>query len=95
MTTSVWESGNKLGDTLRELFAADIAVARGRCVHCGQEGAMADSMIFDHAPGLVARCANCESVLFRVVRGPDRAWLDVRGITYLEFAMPDEVAGLR
>ena len=90
MTTSVWADGNTLGGTMRELFAADIAVARGQCAHCGQEGAMTDSVVYDHAPGLVGRCPNCESVLFRVVRGPDRAWLDVRGIVCLEFALPDE-----
>jgi hypothetical protein len=28
-------------------------------------------------------------VLLRLVRGPGRAWLDLRGVTYLEFALPD------
>jgi hypothetical protein len=27
-------------------------------------------------------------VLMRLVRGPDRAWLDLRGVTVLEFPMP-------
>jgi hypothetical protein len=90
MTGNVWAGGNEPMVTLRQLFTADITVARGRCANCGQEGATTDSLIFDQAPGLVSRCPSCESVLFRVVRGPDRAWLDMRGLVCLEFAVPDE-----
>jgi hypothetical protein len=39
---------------------------------------------------MVARCPNCEQVLLRMVRGPGRAWLDLRGLTYLQVAVPDE-----
>jgi hypothetical protein len=87
MTADVWLDGNELAGTLRELFAVDVTVARGRCVGCGREGMLAEAVVFDRCPGLVARCPGCESVLLRVVRGPDRAWLDLRGVSYLEFAL--------
>jgi ribosomal protein S27E len=87
MTTSTWVDGNELAGTLRELFAVDITVARGRCAGCGREGPIAEAVVFDRAPGLVAHCPGCESVLLRVVRGPDRAWLDLRGVTCLEFLL--------
>ncbi len=87
--TDVWVDGNELAGPLRELFAIDVTVARGRCVGCGREGMVAEAVVFDRAPGLVARCPGCDSVLLRVVRGPDRAWLDLRGVTCLEFALPD------
>ena len=90
MTNNVWVDGNELAGALGEIFAVDVTVARGRCAACGQEGMMGQALVFDRAPGLVARCANCESVLLRVVRGPDRAWLDLRGVVCLEFALPDE-----
>jgi uncharacterized protein DUF6510 len=32
----------------------------------------------------VLRCPTCESVLMRVVRGPDRTWLDLRGLRTLQ-----------
>jgi Family of unknown function (DUF6510)/Thioredoxin len=32
-----------------------------------------------------ARCPNCDQVLLRLVHGPDRAWLDLRGLDYLHF----------
>ena len=42
------------------------------------------------APGLVARCPGCDEVVLRLVRTPDRAWLDLRGIVALEIPMPPD-----
>jgi len=79
--------GNELAGTLREIFAVDITVARGRCVGCGREATVAEAVVYDRAPGLVARCSGCEAVLLRVVRGPGRVWLDLRGLSILEFVV--------
>jgi hypothetical protein len=84
-----WVDGNDLAGAVRELFGADVTVARGRCVACGQVGMVAEAHVFNRAPGLVARCSSCDSVLLRLVRGPGRAWLDMRGVSYLEFTLPD------
>jgi hypothetical protein len=86
--TDAWVDGNELAGTLREVFAVDVTVARGRCAGCGLESPVAEVRVFDRAPGLVARCRGCDAVLLRVVRGPGRAWLDLRGMTYLEFPLP-------
>jgi hypothetical protein len=51
---------------------------------------MAEVRVFDHAPGVVARCPTCDQVLLRLVHGPGRAWLDLRGLTYLQLPAPDE-----
>jgi hypothetical protein len=80
--------GNQMAGTLRELFAMDVTMAHGQCVSCGRRGMVAEAKVYDHAPGLVARCPSCDSVLMRVVRSPDRAWLDMRGLTCLQFNMP-------
>ena len=79
--------GNELAGPFRELFSVDITVARGQCAGCGHEGMVAEARVYDHAPGLVARCSACEAVLLRFVRAPDRAWLDVRGLNYLQFSL--------
>jgi Family of unknown function (DUF6510) len=50
---------------------------------------MAQARVFDHAPGVVARCLACDQVLLRLVRGPGRAWLDARGLTYLQLPAPE------
>ncbi len=87
--TDAFVDGNELAGGLRELFAVDMTVARGRCASCGLVGMVAQARVFDDGgPGQVARCPGCESVLFKVVRAPGRAWLDLRGLSYLELALP-------
>lgn len=80
--------GNALAGDLREIFAVDMTAAMGRCAACGHQGAVAALRVYRHAPGLVARCPNCEEVVLRMVRGPDRAWLDLRGTVHLEIPLP-------
>lgn len=82
--------GNELAGGLREMFAVDMTVARGQCASCGREGMMAEARVFDElGPGMVARCSGCEAVLLRMVRGRDRAWLDLRGLNYMEVPLPE------
>jgi len=87
--TQTWVDGNQLAGPLAEIFAIDLTGARGGCAHCGLAARMAEARVFDDlGPGLVARCRGCEGVLLRVVRAPDRAWLDLSGLNYLELALP-------
>lgn len=80
--------GNALAGGLREVFAVDVTAATGRCAGCGLVGPVAALRVYDRAPGLVARCPRCEAVVLRLVRGPDRAWLDLRGTMHLEIPLP-------
>jgi uncharacterized protein DUF6510 len=90
MTSSnLWTDGSALAGPLQDLIGPDVTAAVGRCTGCGRTGPMAEVRVFDHAPGVVARCPTCDQVLARLVRGPGRAWLDLRGLTYLQFAVPD------
>jgi hypothetical protein len=79
--------GNALAGPLREIFAVDVTAATGRCAGCGRVGAVATLRVYAQAPGLVARCPSCEAVILRLVRGPDRAWLDLRGAASLEIPL--------
>ncbi|MFI6820861.1 DUF6510 family protein [Micromonospora sp. NPDC050187] len=90
MTDMSYQDGNVLDGPLRELFAVDLSGATGRCASCGRTGPMAGLHVFSHAPGLVARCPACEAVMLRLVRSPDRAWLDLRGASFVEVPMPAE-----
>lgn len=81
--------GNMLAGILGELFTVDVTTAVGQCVSCGTSGAIAQAHVYSDAPGLVARCPACGEVALRVVRGPGRAWLDLRGITCLQLTMPE------
>jgi Family of unknown function (DUF6510) len=85
-----WTNGNTLTGHLHDLFRVDVTTAIGRCAGCGRTAAMAEVRVFDHAPGVVARCPTCDQVLLRLVHGPGRAWLDLRGLTYLQLPVPEE-----
>ena len=92
MTSSdLWSDGNALASPFQDLLCVEVTTAIGRCQNCGREEPMAEVRVFDHAPGVVARCPACDQVLLRLVRGPGRAWLDLRGLTYLQLPVPEEV----
>jgi hypothetical protein len=78
-----WIDGNVLGGALGDVFAVDLSTAVGRCAGCGRVGVLAEARVYESA-GLVARCPGCESVLVRVVRAPERVFLDLHGLTRLE-----------
>ncbi|MGA8924092.1 MAG: DUF6510 family protein [Candidatus Dormiibacterota bacterium] len=42
-----------------------------------------------NAPGVVVRCPGCQQVLIRIVQGPGRTWIDLRGTRSLELETPD------
>jgi Zn finger protein HypA/HybF involved in hydrogenase expression len=76
--------GNAVGGVLAEIFAVEMTAAIGTCAACGAAGAVATLRVYVHAPGIVARCPQCESILMRIVRSNGRMWLDFRGLQSLE-----------
>ncbi|HEU0238197.1 MAG TPA: DUF6510 family protein [Micromonosporaceae bacterium] len=84
--------GNALGGTLREVFAVDVTAAMGRCAGCGNVDAIGTARVYARAAGAVARCVACGSVVMRVVAAPDRMFLDLRGLTFLEIPLPEGAA---
>jgi Family of unknown function (DUF6510) len=83
-----YEDGNALAGSLGEVFAVDVTAAIGRCVGCGLAGPVAGLRVYSRAPGLVGRCPGCGEVVLRFVRGPDAAWLDLRGTVCLRIPLP-------
>ena len=88
MTRAFELDGNAMAGDLAEIFAVDVTRAAVTCVGCGTESAVAALVLWGPAPGLVARCPGCSDVILRVVRGPDRAWLDLRGTVSLRIPLP-------
>jgi uncharacterized protein DUF6510 len=76
--------GNAMAGALREIFAGDVTTALFHCVGCGHGGPVATLRLWAPAPGLVGRCPGCADVVLRVVRAPDRVYLDLRGTLRLE-----------
>jgi hypothetical protein len=79
--------GNALAGALREIFAVDVTTAVATCVGCGRAGAVATLRVWAHGPGSVARCPGCDDVVLRIVRAPDRVFLDLRGTVRLELRL--------
>jgi Family of unknown function (DUF6510) len=82
--------GTALAGPLDRVFRVDVTTAIGRCTACGATASMAEVRVFDRAPGVVARCPTCDQVLLRLVHGPGRAWLDLRGLNWLQLPVPDQ-----
>ena len=76
--------GNAVAGDLREIFAVDLTTAVATCAGCGRPSAVAALRVWGPAPGLVARCPGCDDVMLRLVRAPDRVFLDLRGALRLE-----------
>ena len=81
--------GNAVGGALAEIFAVDLTVARTTCVACADTRPMAELLAYVRSPGTVLRCASCGAELVRLVRAPDRAWLDLRGVRVLQLQLTD------
>ena len=62
---SDYMDGNMLGGELGELFSMDVTSATLTCVSCGASWAIAQTRVYPHAPGMVARCPACDAVLLR------------------------------
>lgn len=88
--TYAYTDGNELAGPLSEIFTQDATGAVSRCAHCGRDGPLATLRLYGRAPapGWVARCPACDSVMLRLVRGPASAWLDLHGTSVLQLAMP-------
>jgi hypothetical protein len=87
--SDTWTDGNTLGGPLSEVLGVDVTAAVGRCTGCGSTGPLAEGRLFGHSPGLVLRCPRCDQVLLRLARAPGRAWLDLRGLEYIELTSPE------
>ncbi|AGZ44737.1 DUF6510 family protein [Actinoplanes friuliensis] len=81
--------GNAMAGDLREIFAIDLTSAVATCAGCKEPSVIATLRIWGPAPGLVARCPSCDDVVVRLVRGPEEAWLDLRGASSLRIPMPE------
>jgi ribosomal protein S11 len=59
--------GNAIGGQLQAYFGTEMTAARGACAHCGTPAQIAELAVYNRAPGAVARCRSCGSVVMVVV----------------------------
>lgn len=75
--------GNAAAGLLSRIFATDATTARARCGHCDAVRALGTACVHQGA-GTVLRCRDCDGVLLRIVPAPDRLYVELTGIRYLE-----------
>src|SRR5262245_2361827 len=85
--------GNATAGDFAAIFTFDVTTATTTCTSCRQTHSMATLRAYLHAPGIVLRCASCAAVQIRLVRAPERAWLDMRGVEVLAIHGPSLVTG--
>ena len=76
--------GNTLAGPLGTLFAHDVGELTGVCAGCGQPSLLAETRVFDQAPGMVSRCPNCGHVLATVIEMPEAVRLSLSGFRYVD-----------
>ena len=78
--------GNAIGGLLLEVFGAEMTTATGTCGHCGAVAQVAELVVYLEAPGTVARCRTCESVVLVIVEARGVKCVDLRGFAAVETA---------
>ena len=76
--------GNAIAGLLVDVFGEDMTTATGTCAACRASGEVATFAVFTRAPGTVARCPACASVLMVLVRIREITCADLRGLVSLE-----------
>lgn len=80
--------GNAAAGILAEVFVSEVTTAVTTCATCGAAAPIGALRGYLQAPGAVLRCVTCDAVQVRMVRAPDRAWLDLQGVQALQVEMP-------
>lgn len=60
--------GNAMAGDLAVLFGREMTAARARCAHCAAVAPLAEAVVYDGGPGVVARCRTCGLVVLVVTR---------------------------
>ena len=76
--------GNAIAGQLFEVFGVEMTTAVGTCASCGARAPVAEVVVYLRAPGTVARCRTCGSVLVVLVTRREIAGVDLRGLADLE-----------
>ncbi len=55
--------GNAIAGPLHQHLGQEMTTARATCGHCGHTFVLGELIVYARAPGPVARCRRCESVV--------------------------------
>ena len=76
--------GNSIGGLLIDVFGTDMTSASGTCGTCGATGPVAELVVYRQAPGTVARCRACGSILMVFAKIRSMTCVDLTGMASLD-----------
>jgi hypothetical protein len=68
--------GNAIGGLLQDVFGVELTAAGCACATCAAARPVAELEVYMRAPGTVARCRSCGSVLM--------VFVEIRGVTCVD-----------
>lgn len=80
--------GNSIAGTLHAVFGGEMTAAVGTCAMCGTRRPLGELRVYRDAPGVVARCRDCEGLLLIIVERRGFACVDTSGFAALEPTKP-------
>lgn len=78
--------GNRAAGVLAQAFGRDVTDAAGVCAVCGHRHPMAESHVYDRAPGTVMRCPVCGNVEMVIVEVRGEVRVSLRGFRFIDLA---------
>jgi len=76
--------GNAIAGLLTDVFGEEMTTAVGTCAACGAAREVATFAVYMRAPGTVARCPTCASLLMVFVTIRHITCVDLGGLAALE-----------
>jgi hypothetical protein len=76
--------GNAIAGELVYVFGEEMTTATAICAGCGSSRPLGELAVYLQAPGVVARCSNCENVMMVIVEIRGIRCVDLQGIAKLE-----------
>jgi ribosomal protein S27E len=75
--------GNALAGLLYEVFGEEMTSFMATCATCGAVAAIAETVVYPHLPGAVARCRTCGALLMVITHIHGVNCVDLEGIAAL------------
>jgi Family of unknown function (DUF6510) len=73
--------GNAIAGPLMARFGTEMTAVLGTCGHCGAIEHIAELRVYAKAPGMVARCHVCESVVVVLIEHDDEVRVEFAGFS--------------
>jgi Family of unknown function (DUF6510) len=78
--------GNAIAGELFDVFGEEMTTATAICAGCGSGRPLGELAVYLQAPGVVARCSSCESLMMVIVEIRGVRCVDLQGIAAVEKA---------